>query len=89
MTCDYWECEKYNECKNRAYFENANYPPCAVCSKLDVCASCTNYLECCDLVRRYLPNMFRRLVREIRKGEDLAEIQRYIRKNTLNGSKRD
>ncbi len=40
------------------------------------------------MVTKYLPQMFRRLVREIRLGEDTERTQQIIRRNTLNGRKR-
>ena len=86
MTCDFWECEHFSECPQVGFVYK--YPPCAACSSFDSCAVCVHYVECCDLVRKVLPNMFRRLVREIRHGEDLEGVQQYIRRNT-HGGKRD
>ena len=89
MTCDWWECELFSDCKLRCIYSGANYPPCAMCVHLDLCDTCVNYVKCADLVTRYLPNMFRRLVREIRLGEDTTRTQQIIRRNTLGGKKRD
>lgn len=85
MTCDFWECEHRSECPQIGYIYK--YPPCAACMSFDSCAVCVHYIECCDLVRKILPNMFRRLVREIRHGENLESVQQYIRRNTHGGKK--
>lgn len=85
MTCDIWECKNLVECKR--VYSNFNYAPCASCSRFDSCDVCLHYVECCDLVCKYLPNMFRRLVREIRHGENLEGVQQYIRRNTRGGKK--
>lgn len=87
MTCDYWECARFSECKT--HFSELIYPPCCACVQFDECCSCANYLECCDLVRKYLPQMFRRMVREIRHGEPLEPVKQYIRRNTPKSGKRD
>lgn len=86
VTCDYWECRYRENCpaKSPVYPR----PPCAGCPKFDGCEVCAHYIECCDLVVKWLPNMFRRLVREIRHGENLETVQQYIRRNT-HGGKRD
>ena len=86
LTCDYWECKHRDTCPlvGRVY----PHPPCAMCTSFDGCGVCAHYIECCDLVCKFLPNMFRRLVREIRHGENLENVQQYIRMNT-HGSKRD
>jgi len=88
MCCDDWECKNRETCLR--LFTSGDYtrPPCASCSSFDCCKVCLHYIECCDLVCRYLPNMFRRLVREIRHGENLEYVQQYIRRNT-HGGKRD
>ena len=73
----------------REHFKDMKYTPCASCLQFDACRSCANYVECADLVTRFLPNMFRRLVREIRLGEDTTRTQQAIRRNTLGGRKRE
>lgn len=83
MTCDVWECKYRDKCPLIGYIYK--HPPCAACTSFDMCRSCTHYIECCDLVVHYLPNMFRRLVREIRSGEDWEYLQQYIRRNTHGG----
>lgn len=75
MVCDYWECELRSDCKER---HGGKFPPCACCMQFDKCSVCSRYIECCDLVRRYLPDMFRRLVKEIRNGEDSAKTLQKI-----------
>lgn len=87
MVCDWWECRHRSDC--RRLYPDMIYPPCASCVQFDLCKSCVNYVECAELVTRYLPNMFRRLVREIRLGEDTTRTQQIIRRNTLNGRKGD
>lgn len=89
MVCDFWECSHWSECAERAFVSGQNYPPCPCCVKFDSCEICANYIDCCGLVCKYLPNMFRRLVLEIRHGEDTTFTERYIRLNTLGGKKRD
>ena len=86
MTCDYWECRYREDCPGISLVYPR--PPCASCSGFDACNTCVHYVECCDLVCKFLPNMFRRMVREIRHGEDLENVQQYIRRNT-HGGKRD
>lgn len=86
MVCDWWDCALFEDCKARHI--GFKYPPCPCCPQFDMCTVCANYLECADLVRKYLPNMFRRLVREIRLGEDTQHTEQYIRRNTLGGRKR-
>lgn len=88
MVCDFWECRLRSECEEHILFNGSNYPPCALCVHFDLCDVCSHYVECADLVCRYLPNMFRRLVKEIREGEDTQQIQQIINKNTLGGRKR-
>lgn len=85
MVCDWWKCEHFVECRERFYY--ANYPPCASCVQFDACSVCGRFIECAELVTRYLPNMFRRLVRDIRLGEDTQQIEQHIRRNTLGGKK--
>lgn len=86
MCCDYWECKHRDECVQK--YGDYKYRPCAACSGFDTCVYCSHYIECCDLVVKWLPNMFRRLVHEIRHGENLEPVQQYIRRNT-HGGKRD
>lgn len=91
MVCDWWSCSHRPECDIKAVYSCAKYPPCACCSHFDKCDFCENYIDCADVVRTYLPDMFRRLVREILLGEDVAKLKRYeqlILKNTLHGRKR-
>lgn len=85
MTCDWWECEHFPDC--REHFSDFKYPPCASCIYFDTCSVCSHYVECADLVSRFLPHMFRRLVREIRLGESTAKTEQEIRRNTLRGKK--
>lgn len=89
--CDWWECSHFKECSERSLVSGRKYPPCACCVHFDKCDYCQNYIDCADVVRTYLPDMFRRLVREIRTGEDSAKLDYYnqlIRRNTLGGRKR-
>ncbi len=86
MVCDWWECKHFQLCRDRN--PDLIYPPCAVCTQFDLCAVCAHYVECAELVTRYLPNMFRRLVREIRLGENTDKTSQIIRRNTLGGKKR-
>ena len=86
MTCDFWECQHREHCK-LMYATGFGFPPCGSCRSFDVCEVCKNYIECADLVRTYMPQMFRRIVREIRTGEDLSKVQAYVCKNTLGGKK--
>lgn len=86
MVCDYWECNHRIQCL-RALSVDGRLP-CACCVHFDKCDYCRNYMECADLVTRYLPDMFRRMVREIRTGEDTTKTEQCIRRNTLNGRKR-
>lgn len=88
MVCDYWECRLRSDCEDHLLFNGAKYTPCAFCVQFDSCSVCANYIDCAQLVTRYLPNMFRRLVKEIRQGEDTQQIQQIINKNTLSGRKR-
>lgn len=88
MVCDWWECEHYENCKSRCFYSGAKYPPCACCYQFDMCSVCTRYVECADLVTKFLPQMFRRLVREIRLGENTEHTEQIMRKNTLHGRKR-
>lgn len=87
MVCDWWECANRPECMQHCLFNGAKYPPCAMCINFDCCSVCANYIDCANLVCRYLPNMFRRLVREIRLGEDTQSTQKLINKHTLGGRK--
>lgn len=86
MVCDWWECSKRSECEQR--YKNRNYPPCAVCVSFDKCDVCVNAAECTGLIFRYLPHMYRRLVREIRLGEDTTKTQQIIRQHTPKSGKR-
>lgn len=86
MVCDWWKCANFEDCKARHI--DFEYPPCACCPQFDMCSVCADYIQCADLVRKFLPNMFRRLVREIRLGDDTQHTEQYIRRNTLNGRKR-
>lgn len=88
MVCDWWECRNFEDCFKRSQLSGHKYPPCACCLKFDSCELCANYIDCADLVCKYLPNMFRRLVRDIRHGDDTAITERYIMMNTLGGRKR-
>ena len=76
MVCDYWQCKYKEKCKKR--YSDQKYTPCAMCSGFDKCSHCVNYIDCCDLVVQYLPDMFRRLVKEIRTGEDTVKTQQAI-----------
>ena len=87
MVCDWWECSFRPTCMEHCLFNGAKYPPCASCVKFDCCDYCNHYTECAKLISRYLPNMFRRLVREIRNGEDTAQTEKYIRRKTCGGRK--
>ena len=87
MVCDWWECSFRQMCMQHCLFDGAIYPPCASCVRFDLCDCCINYVDCAKLVTRYLPNMFRRLVREIRLGEDSASAVRKITKDTCCGRK--
>ena len=80
MVCDFWLCEHERECRER--FSNRPFTPFASCPSFDKCKVCGRYIECADLVRQYLPDMFRRLVREIRNGEDTAKTEQAIRRQT-------
>lgn len=88
LVCDWWVCSCYNDCKAQCYYTGAKYPPCACCVRFDKCSVCANYVDCADIVTKYLPNMFRRLVREIRLGEDTQKTEQYIKRNTLGGRNR-
>lgn len=78
--CDYWQCKYKEQCKLR--HSDRKYTPCASCTGFDKCSHCANYISCCDLVVRYLPDMFRRLVKEIRTGEDTVKAQQSILRAT-------
>lgn len=80
MVCDFWECKYKQECKQR--YKHYKYTPCACCLGFDKCSHCACYIDCCDDVVRYLPDMFRRLVKEIRCGEDTAKTEQAIRRAT-------
>lgn len=87
ITCDWWECSHFDECVEHCLFAGSNYPPCGCCVHFDYCDFCTHQLECAQLVTKYLPNMFRRLVRDIRHGEDPVRDIQFIRRNTLGGKR--
>lgn len=87
MTCDFWECSHFAECVEHTLYSGAKYPPCACCVHFDMCDFCTRYVECADLVTRYLPHMFRRLVHDLRYGLDLEKTQQFIRRNTRGGKR--
>lgn len=89
IVCDWWSCANFEDCKDRCIITGSKYPPCYMCVHYDMCDVCTEYVNCADLVTRYLPNMFRRLVRDIRLGEDTERTNQSIRRNTLGGQKRD
>ena len=89
IVCDWWSCAHFEDCKARCIFSGSKYPACYMCVHFDMCDVCTEYVNCADLVTRYLPNMFRRLVRDIRLGEDTERTNQFIRRNTLGGQKRD
>lgn len=84
--CDYWECKHRDECIEK--YGDYKYRPCHVCGGFDSCTYCAHYIECCDLMVKLLPNMFRRLIREIRGGERLELVEQEIRRRT-HGGKRD
>lgn len=86
MVCDWWECVNREECKR--LHPGSLFPPCAMCPRFDKCEVCANRSECMDLMSTYTPNMVRRLVREIRTGEDTLKTEQYINRHTLGGKKR-
>lgn len=88
MVCDWWECFRYEDCMIDNLYSGAKRPPCAFCVRFDACDFCSHYVECADLVTRYLPQLFRRMVRDIRLGEDTQRTEQIIRRNTLGGRKR-
>lgn len=83
-----WDCVNFEECKLHLLFNGAKYPPCVSCVHFDTCDFCSKYIDCAELVTRYLPDMFRRLVRDIRLGEDTTRTCQFINRNTLGGRKR-
>lgn len=87
MVCDFWACKHFEDCKVHCVYSGAKYPPCAMCVQFDLCDSCTRFVECAELVTRYLPQMFRRLVLDIRHGEDTQRAEQYIRRNTRGGKR--
>lgn len=87
MVCDFWACKHFEDCKVHCVYSGAKYPPCACCVRFDMCDSCTRFVECAELVTRYLPQMFRRLVLDIRHGEDTQRAEQYIRRNTRGGKR--
>ena len=87
MTCDFWECSHFVDCVEHTFYSGAKYPPCACCVHFDLCDVCTRYVECADLVTRYLPQMFRRLVHDLRYGLDTERTQQFIRQNTRGGKR--
>lgn len=88
MVCDFWECSNFAECSSRCVYSGAKYPPCACCVHFDLCDVCSHYVECANLVTRYLPQLFRRMVRDIRLGEDTDRITQIVHRETLGGRKR-
>ena len=80
MVCDFWECQHGQECRQR--FTARPFPPCPMCPSFDKCSVCSKYIECCDLIRKYAPNFLRRLVREIRHGEDIESTEQVLRRKT-------
>lgn len=87
MVCDFWECDHFDDCKVRCTPSGAKYPPCHACIHYDLCDFCTNYVECADLVTKFLPQMFRRLVLDIRHGENTQRAEQHIRRNTRGGKR--
>lgn len=87
MVCDFWGCKLFDDCKAHCVYSGTKYPPCALCVRFDMCSSCTHYVECCDLVVKYLPQMFRRLVLDIRHGEETHRTEQHIRRNTKGGKR--
>lgn len=88
ITCDWWDCQNFDDCVLHLCYSGAKYPPCASCVHFDFCDVCTHQLECAHLVSKFLPNMFRRLVRDIRLGEDTSTDEQFINRNTCGGRKR-
>ena len=86
MVCDWWECANVETC--RRLHPDSRFLPCAMCPRFDKCEVCTKRTECMDLMSKYTPNMVRRLVREIRTGEDTTMTEQYINRHTLGGKKR-
>lgn len=62
-------------------YKGYKYTPCASCQGFDKCSHCINYIDCCDYVVKYLPDMFRRLVKEIRTGEDTVKTEQSIKRS--------
>ena len=87
MVCNFWSFCNFEDCKKHCTYSGAKYPPCAMCVHFDMCDVCTKYVECADLVTRYLPDMFRRLVLDIRHGEDTQRTEQHIRRNTRGGKR--
>lgn len=87
MVCNYWICRNFEDCKSRGFYSDTKYPPCALCVHFDKCDVCSRYVECADLVTKYLPDMFRRLVLDIRHGENTQRTEQYIRRNTRGGKR--
>lgn len=87
MVCNYWVCCHFDDCKVHCIYTGMNYPPCAMCVHYDKCDVCTKYIECADLVTKYLPDMFRRLVLDIRHGNETQRTEQYIRRNTRGGKR--
>lgn len=88
MVCDWWECSNFSDCSENCLYNGTKYPPCAMCVRFDSCAVCSHYIECADLITRYLPQLFRRMVRDIRLGEDTQRVEQIVRRKTLGGRKR-
>lgn len=85
--CNWWECSRFFECREQ--FCCAKYPPCACCVSFDQCDVCMRQNECLQLVLRYLPDLYRRMVHDIRLGVDTDYTAQQIRQRTLDGKKRD
>lgn len=87
MVCDYWACRRFEDCKACCTYSGSKYPSCHACVHFDMCDVCTRYVECADLVTKFLPQMFRRLVNDIRHGEDTQRTEQHIRRNTRGGKR--
>lgn len=85
--CNWWICSRFSDCREQ--FRAAKYPPCACCVHFDLCDVCARRSECVELCVRYLPDLFRRMVHDIRLGVDTDYTAQVIRQRTLNGKRRD
>lgn len=88
MVCDWWKCSRFDDCKLNCVYTGSKRPPCACCVHFDACESCSDLPECVGLVIKYLPQLFRRMVRDIRLGENTQRTEQIIRRMTLGGRKR-